>query len=198
MDEQIRPTSAYDLLNDAERQVVDDYVEYVIRTQKNKRERIMLALSIPIPPEFTRRSRGLILKPLTRAALTERITEEGRRQDLSPDTLVAEYYNIAYSNVSDYFETGAFGELVLKDWGEIPVEKLAAVKKVSSKMTTRGIETELTMHDKRGAMDILAKLMGMVAADGQPLLEEYSSSSREEDRRLLEAPEDVYAQMIEE
>lgn len=200
MIDELKPTGAYDLLTPAERQIVDEYVEYAINKQNERKERIALAINYPIPPEFSSRSRGLILKPLPRAALAERIKEEGQRQDLSPDTLIKEYYNIAYSNVEDYFKVGDFGELVLKDWDSIPREKLAAIKKVNSKMTTRGIESEVILHDKRGAMDILAKLMGMVASEEQPLLEEYATDKREQQKQqdLLNAPADAYAAMLEE
>ena len=198
MTDDMQPTSAYDLLTDAERRVVDEYVTHIITTQKQRNERIALALNYPIPPEFSRRSRGLILKPLPRAALAERIKEEAQKQDLSPDTLIQEYYNIAYSTQADYFNIGSFGELVLKPWDEIPSEKLSAIKTITSKMTMRGNEFQIVMHDKKGAMDTLAKLMGMVASDEAPLLEDYATSKSETDRQLLDAPADIYAQMIED
>lgn len=194
----MKPTSAYDLLTPAERDIVDEYIRYIIITQRQRRERIALALNYPIPAEFAGKSRGLILKPIPRAALSERIKEEAQKQDLSPDSLIQEYYNLAYSNMADYIEQGEFGEAHLKDWNSIPREKLSAIKKVNSKMTTRGIETIIETHDKRGAMDILAKLMGMVASDGAPLLEDYATNRQTQSQLLLQAPEDIYAQMLED
>lgn len=191
------PTSAYDLLTPVEREVVDDYIEYIKINQRNRKERIALALKQPIPPEFAARGRGIILKPLPRAALTERIKEEAQKQDLSPDTLIQEYYNLAYANMEDYYDIGHYSMLQLKDWDSIPRDKLAAVKSVETKMTTTGLQTKLTLHDKRGAMDILAKLMGMVASDEAPLLEDYATDSSDK-QDILNAPEDVYAQMLED
>ena len=197
IEDDIKPTGAYDLLTPAERQVVDEYVQYVIVTQRQRRERIALALSYPIPVEFMRRSRGVLAKPIPRAALAERIKEEAQKQDLSPDTLIQEYYNIAYANMEDYFETGHFGDMMLKDWSTIPREKLAAVKAVRTKPTMNGMQTEIVLHDKRGAMDVLAKLMGMVQTEGAPLLEDYASNDKQAEQRLLDAPADVYAAMLE-
>lgn len=191
------PTSAYSLLTPPEKLIVDEYVSYVIMTQRQKRERIALALNYPIPSEFTMRSRGLILKPIPRAALTERIKEEAQKQDLSPDTLIQEYYNLAYSNMADYVTKGNYGEVSVKPLETIPREKLAAIKRVTSRMTTKGIETIVEMHDKRGAMDVLAKLMGMVHNDGAPLLEDYATNNKQHNQMLLDAPEDIYASMID-
>lgn len=198
MTDQIKPTSAYDLLDDAERRMVDEYIDYVIVTQKQYNERVALALNYPIPPEFGRRSRGLILKPLSRAAIAERIKEEAQKQDLSPDRLIREYAALAHSNQDDFYNIGHFGELILKPWDEIPREKKAAVKTVRSKTTMRGTEYEIVMHDKKGAMDMLAQLMGMVASKEAPLLEDYASDRNKQDRELLQAPADIYESMLED
>lgn len=192
------PTDAYNLLTDAERNVVDDYISYVLATQKQRNERIALALNYPIPPEFTRLSRGAILKPLSRAAVAERIKEEAQKQDLSPDRLIREYAALAHSNHDDFFYIGNFGELIMRPWDEIPREKKAAVKTVRSETTMRGTKYEIVMHDKKGAMDTLAQLMGMVASKEAPLLEDYATSKSDSDRELLEAPADIYAQMLED
>ena len=56
MTEEIYPTRAYDLLTDIERAAVDEYVNFAVTQQRAKRERIAMALNLPIPTEYIRRS----------------------------------------------------------------------------------------------------------------------------------------------
>ena len=192
----ITPTRAYNLLTGPEKDAVDDYMEYVLASQSQRKERIALALTRPIPSDWLRRSRGLLAKPIPRAALSERIREEADRQDLSPSRVIEEYRRIAYASQDDFFTEGAFGEVVLKPFNDIPSEKWAAVKAVRTRQTLQGLHVEIILYDKQVALDKFTKLMGMVAPDQAPILEEYVTDRRER-QQLLEAPEDLYAQMLE-
>lgn len=194
---EVKPTRAYDLLTEVERDAVDEYIRYVVATQAQRRERIALALNYPIPAEFTRKSRGLLIKPLPRAALAERIREEANEQDLAPDRLIREYAAIAYAKIDDYVDQMPFGDITLKPFEQIPQEKMGAVKSMSSKPTMNGMQVEVKTHDKMVALAMLTKLMGLVAPDAPPVLEDYSSSNQEERQRLLEAPEELYARLLE-
>ena len=83
------PTRAYDLLEPHERQAVDDYVKFAVDYQNSRRERIAHALEYPIPTEQVRRSKGVLAKPLARAAVAEKIQALADEQDLSPSRVIA-------------------------------------------------------------------------------------------------------------
>lgn len=195
-DQDIKPTKAYDLLTPAEREAVDTYLAYVISNQQQRGERIALALQYPIPTAYLRQSRGLLAKPVPRAALAERIQEEADQQDLSPKRVIEEYRRIAYASPEDFFEMGHFGDLQLRPMEQIPTELWSAVKTVEINPTLNGLRTKLQFYDKQTALDKFTKLMGMVAADRPPVLEDYVKPV--EDRGVLDAPEEVYAQMLED
>ena len=76
LDEQVTPTSAYDLLTEAERKAVDEYVGFAVGEQRKRHQPVAGALNMPIPSEYIRRSRQALYRPIVRAAIAERITEE--------------------------------------------------------------------------------------------------------------------------
>lgn len=190
------PTTAYDLLDENERRLVDEYVTYVLNEQKRRCERIALALNYPIASEYVRRSRGVLSKPLVRAALAERIRVLAEEQDISPTRVIQEHASIAFSNILDYFDPHPFGELVLKNLSDIPRDKMAAVKSIKTIPTSSGMRTEVYLHDKATSLKVMTELMGLVAPDKPPVLEGYSSSAKQEALIDQQAPEELYATLI--
>lgn len=74
--------------------------------------------------------------------------------------LIENYTKLAFSNIGQVCEFN--GMIVkVKNSEDLPAEALACVKKVG--MTKEGVAVE--MHDKRGAMDSLAKILGMLTED---------------------------------
>lgn len=192
------PTTAYTLLTERERECVDEYLEYIIDMQRYKRERIVHALKYPIDPQYLKRSKGLLNRALVRAALAEKIKEAADEQDLSPSRVIAEHASIAFSNLKDYLEANPFGDFTLKDISQIPDEKMAAVKSIKTRPTMNGIHTEIQMHDKLQSLKILAELMGLVAPDKPPVLEDYATPVKSEEEILEDAaPEELYQQLLE-
>jgi len=190
-----QPTRAYDLLEEFEKLCVDEYVDHTKRQQKMLNERIILALKKPICTEHLKRSRGVLHRPLVRAALHERITEEADEEDLSPTRVIRELQNIAFSNQKDYYEAGDFGELVLKNIDTISREKMAAVKTIECYPSPMGMRHKVVLHDKKDAQKMLALLMGLVAPENPPVLEDYVSRKAQEAKD--EAPEEIYAKLLE-
>lgn len=168
------PTSAYDLLEPIERQAVDDYVNFAVADQRHKRQRIALALNIPIPSEYVRRSKGILARPVARAAVAEKLSEEASKQDMSPDRVVAEHAAIAFSNIADYVDVRPFGDFTVKSLDTIPRAALAAVKSLKTIPSPYGIRTEVVLHDKHPSLKVLTELMGLVAPDRPPPLADYS------------------------
>lgn len=190
------PTRAYDLLEQYERQQVDEYVNYAVQQQHHKRQRIALALHNPIPSEYVRRSKGVLSKPLARAAVAERLQAHADEQDISPSRIIAEHAAIAFSNIADYMNVQPFGDFSVKPLHEIPRAALAAVKKLESIPSPYGIRTSITLHDKHASLKILTELVGLVAPDRPPPLADYAKPVTTQDAQS-QVPEAAYVALLE-
>lgn len=192
------PTSAYDLLEDTERAAVDEYVQFAVEHQRSQHQRIIDALRMPIPSEYIRRSRQSLNKPLARAAIAERITEEASRSDLSADRALHEYAAVAFSDITDYLKAGYFGEPVIKDLRDIPASKAGAIKSIECKPGHMGTSWKLTLHDKLPALRTLSDLMGLTAPDRPPALADYVRGEiKDAEYKELTAPETEYNELLE-
>ena len=194
------PTSAYDMITEAERAVLEEYVSYAVTEQQRKHQRVDLALNLPVPAEFMRKGRECFAKPVVLAALRERLLEESARRDISPDRVIREYGKIAFSDISDYLEQGSWGTVQLKDFANISADKLGAIKSVETRMGSNGAtQVKLVLHDKFPALKALAELMGLVAPDAPPALEGYVKQEiRSMEQAALQAPEVEYEELLEE
>ena len=123
----------------------------------------------------TARSQGQRL--LTNVDIQNRISELQQtiqeRTEITQDMVIAEYAKIAFANTSDVIEWGdtvmievevdgettrvPFHGLKIKNSADLPASIQAAVKKV--KQGKDGLEVE--MHDKKGALDSIARHLGM-------------------------------------
>lgn len=195
---EIIPTSAYDLLDPTERAAVDEYVEFALKQQRSRHQQLLGALNMPIPNEYIRRSRQALYRPLLRAAIAERIKEEARREDISPDRAVHEYAAVAFSDMTDYLKAGYYGEPVIKDLREIPPEKAGAIKSIECKPGQMGMSWKITLHDKLPALRTLTEMMGYVAPERPAVLKEYVSQELQDaQRKAIEAPEAEYTELLE-
>lgn len=195
---EVYPTRAYDLLTDIERRAVDEYVDFAVGQQRAKHERILLALNLPIPTEYIKRSRQALNRPVLRAAIAERIIEVSRQEDISPDRAVREFSAIAFSDITDYLQTGYFGEPSLKPLAEIPPDKAGAIKSIECQPGHMGTRWKITMHDKLPALKTLTDMMGVTAPDRPPVLVNYVKQElRDEQAKQLTAPEAEYTELLE-
>jgi len=167
------PTRAYDLLETIEKTMVDEYVLFAVNEQKRKHERIDVALALPIPSEYIRRSRNALYRPLILAAIAEKIKEASDLEDISPTKVVKEHAAIAFSNLADFLEEAPFGDVKLKKLSGISSDKLGAIKTIETKPGPFGLSTKIVLHDKRASLDALSDMMGLVAPDKPPVLEGY-------------------------
>lgn len=190
------PETAYSLLEPHERHIVDEYVEYAIGEQNRKRERIVYALSLPIPHEYIRRSKSALYKPLLRAAVSERLKSAADLQDISPDKVIGEHAQIAFSNISDYIESTGFGDFRVKSLDGMPKEKMGAVKSIETKPGMYGLATKVVLHDKHPSLKALGELMGLVAPDNTPALYDYVKPPEGENGKG-DVPEDVYMELLD-
>lgn len=192
------PTRAYDLLDDNEQKAVEEYVKYVVSEQKRKNQRVDLALNLPIPSEYIKRSRGALLRPVPRAALAERILEESNSSDISPDRVIKELAKIAFSDITDYLYTGPFGSVDMKQLKDIPSDKSGAIKSVETKVGQSSTSSKITMHDKLPALRALSEMMGITAPENGPVLGEFVKQEiRKVAKEQIEAPEAEYIELLD-
>lgn len=193
------PTRAYDLLEDDERRAVEEYVRWVVGEQRARNQRIDLALNLPIPSDHIKRSRGVLLRPVVRAALAERILQEAENTDISPDRVIREYAKIAFSDVTDYLKPGLYGDLTLKDFKDIPADKTSAIKSIEANYKASGaMNVKVVMHDKHAALRTLSDMMGITTPEQPTPLKEYVKQEIRNAQNTIEfAPEAEYVELLE-
>ena len=112
-------------------------------------------------------------KPEIQKRISELQLEIQERTEITQDRVLAEYAKIAFANTTDVIEWGdttvanaeidglsvqvPYHGLKIKSSADLPLNIQAAVKKV--KQGKDGLEVE--MHDKKGALDSIARHLGM-------------------------------------
>lgn len=195
---EVYPTRAYDLLDEFERKAVDEYVEFAVKQQRDRRQRVLAALNLPIPSEYIRRSRQALNRPVLRAAIAERITEEAAHYDVSPDRAVHEYASLAFSDITDFLDTGYFGEPSIKPLNQIPADKAGAIKSIECQPGHLGTKWKITLHDKLPALKQLCEFMGMTVPERPAVLNDYVKQEiRDAEFKEVVSPETEYTQLLE-
>jgi hypothetical protein len=110
--------------------------------------------------------------------LAWRLREVTQQSDVQIDQnrLIRETNALAYSSLTDVIRWDADGNIRLRPADEIPREVAVAIKKIRS--TTRVIprpddepiretKIEVEMHDKKGALDLQAKIAGLMQNESQ-------------------------------
>lgn len=115
-------------------------------------------------------------KPHIQAAIQKEMNKRARRTEITADKVLEEYAKLGFSDITDYLqvvterilvghdkETGEpisdISQFVLmKDTKDIPPEKLAAISEVKQH---KDGSISFKLHDKRGALDSIAKHLGM-------------------------------------
>lgn len=119
----------------------------------------------------------LLSKPEIQAAIEERREELAERYRITPDRILAEYAKIAFANVLDYTRVDGSGTDLFCDFTGADPDHFAAVAEVTTRTTTKKVddepevtrETRIKLHDKKGALDSIAKITGLMT-DGVRLL----------------------------
>lgn len=196
--DEVYPTRAYDLLDETERKAVDEYVAFAVKQQRDRRQRVLAALNLPIPSEYIRRSRQALNRPVLRAAIAERITEEAAKYDVSPDRAIHEFASLAFSDITDFLDTGYFNEPCIKPLNQIPPDKAGAIKSIECQPGHLGTKWKITLHDKLPALKQLCDFMGMTAPERPPVLTDYVRQEiRDAEFKEVTAPEVEYTQLLE-
>ena len=188
--------SAYDRLNQTEKQAVDSYVEYVAKMQRYNHEAISGALTKPIPNEWILKTHRVLSRPVPMAAVVERLKQLSDAEDMSPDKVVREYITIGTSDIGEFVTKDGFGQLTIKSMNEIDPMKRRAIKKIETRMTNNGPVFNITLHDKLPALRALSEMMGMVPADKPPVLQEFVTPKQLK-AETAELPEATYQELLE-
>lgn len=205
-------TSAYRQLNSVERAYVDGYIQRIERDADRNNEPISHSLYRAIPDHVIRQSRGMLDKPMVRAAITERINNIAASNELSQQRVIREMGNLAFSNMGKYLqfgqdvfdpETGTTkrGQPYFDLTGCTP-EDLSAIKSIKVKESGDGMsrpikrEMEITLHDKVVPLHKLAEYMGLTTPDN-PHWRQMSAKPADAAQATGDAADD-YAKLIGE
>jgi phage terminase small subunit len=139
-------------------------------------------------------SAGVLADRLLKKVNIQRGVEKEReklreRARITQDQLVDEYRKIAFAQMSDYVDWDADG-VTLKDSSELQPDAHAAVLEVGEvPMKSGGKAMKIKLHDKKGALDSLGKMLGY-SIERQEVKHEFSDLS---DAELIERTKSLIA-----
>ena len=83
-----------------------------------------------------------------------------KRTNITQDRVLQEYARIAFSNMKDFASFGEDG-VILKDLASMDDDAARCVAEVSESTSAAGGSIRFKLHDKKGALDSLARHLGM-------------------------------------
>lgn len=113
--------------------------------------------------EKTARSQGqrLLTKVYIQAAISKHLLPLTQKTDISVERVLRELARIAFSDVREVMAWGPDG-VKLKKSSELSDDAAAMVAEVTETTTEHGGSMRLKVHDKKGALDSLAKYLKMI------------------------------------
>jgi phage terminase small subunit len=140
---------------------VDEYLVDLNATQA--------AIRAGYSPRSARSGGPLLLKnPAVARAVAERQSRIANHLFVSAERVVVEYARLAFADMRDYMRFAQNGDVLL-DWSAMPEDATKAILEVTQDVYTEGRggaqrevkRTKFKLHDKRGALDALAKHLGL-------------------------------------
>lgn len=171
----VRLISAYAQLTPPERVVVDAVVRHFEDISARTFRRISLALDQPIPSVIVEKSNGLLERERVQYAITERIMQIERDNELSPERTVRELMNLAFSNVEDFMDTTTdpptwdFSKARRSHWAAVKKFETEGVfgEQIDEEVLLGGRRNmpkiKIDLHGKLDALKILMQYQGMLA-----------------------------------
>ena len=134
----------------------------------------------------------LLRIPKIMAYINQRGQELLEKLEITTDLLTAELAKMAFSNVKDFMTWDEQGYPVFRPSDELSDVATAAIAEITFVDTKHGRNVKFKMHDKKGALDSLAKLKGFMVekhavdhtSGGKSLLDlanQYGMQSAKED-----------------
>lgn len=164
--------SAYKQLRPVERAFVDAYLSDMQQSAVAAGQKVVDFLN-----GSTRDSRNkkahwhanqMMMKPMIRAAISERITELTRAMEIDAFVVLKEVANIARSSIGNYMTVNPLGMPEFNLATATP-EQLAAVQSVEVEYDADGApkKFKFKLHDKLSALDKLMRYMNMFEAENK-------------------------------
>ena len=99
-------------------------------------------------------------KPYIAEALRKAIAKRSERTEITADMVLKEYAKLAFANMDSYATWGPDG-ISLIESSELPEGAGAVVSELSEIRTEKGSTVRFKLHDKKGALDSLARHLRM-------------------------------------
>jgi phage terminase small subunit len=99
-------------------------------------------------------------KPEVETAIHEAMAERSKRTEITADRVLKEYAKLGFSDMRRFMRWGSAG-VTLVEHTELTDDEAAAVAEVSQTVTEAGGSLKLKLHDKKGALDSIARHLGM-------------------------------------
>ena len=93
-------------------------------------------------------------------AVVKAKADRSKRTQITADRVLQEYARIAFSDMRTFAEWSKDG-VTLKDSDELPDDTAACVAEVSETTSEKGGSIKFKLHDKKGALDSVARHLGM-------------------------------------
>lgn len=110
----------------------------------------------------------LLKNPAVAGAVAERQERISNHLFVTAERVVLEYAHLAFADMRDYMHFAENGDVLL-DWSTMPEDATKAIVEVTQDVYNEGRgnaqrevkRTKFKLHDKRGALDALAKHLGL-------------------------------------
>lgn len=106
----------------------------------------------------------LALEPAIATEIARQRAVLEKRTQLSVERTLRELGRLAHSDIADIARWTAAGGLAVLDLDAIPAEARAAIKKITETRSGREIKLTVELHDKLGALRLLAAHQGIGSA----------------------------------
>jgi phage terminase small subunit len=111
-------------------------------------------------------STKMLLKPLLRAYVDERIADRAQRTEITQDKVIAELALLAFGRQTSLMDWGPDG-VTIKDSSDLTDDIAAAVSEVSETTTKDGGTIRVKIHDKVKALELLGRHLGIFEKDNK-------------------------------
>lgn len=105
----------------------------------------------------------LLEKPLIAASIQQAMAERSMRTQVTADQVVRELARIGFADLRRVVDWGPDG-VTLKHSEDLSAEDAAFISEVGERHGRYGTSVHIKTHDKKGALELLARHLGMVEA----------------------------------
>ena len=142
-------------LSDRQRKFVSEYLIHLNATKAAMRAGYSPRSAADIGHALLRRHEAVM------SAIAAAMAERERRTQVTADRIVTELARIAFADIRSFADWGKDGVVDLRPLAELSADDAAAVAEVYGPGKAGG-RPKLKLHDKRAALELLARHMGLV------------------------------------